>query len=375
LPLRIKRPIYALFTLALLIAVGAASAQPNPADLTEIVETQRADTFSADNPAALAVQVSTDDASIQAVTGTRDGEQPALPDDRFRIASMSKTFVAVTALLMAEDGLLDLDDPAVDYLPEEVVTNIANLEGESGVTLRQLLAMQSGIDDYLGTEAFWAKVEDDPTFAWTTPEALTYGYGMEALFAPGEQVSYSNTNYLLIQLALEEAGDAPLHELVRDYILDPLAMTNTYTQAFEAAPRADDSILVNGYLDIEGDGIIDDVSGVNDGFGLGDGALVSTTADLTTFYRALLADRTLLSDESLAEMMTFAEDDFGGYGLGLAQWETDHGTAYGHSGGVVGFLSIGVYLPDADVTIMVLCATIECDVEALAEAALTLVLD
>jgi D-alanyl-D-alanine carboxypeptidase len=359
-----------LIVVMMMVLVLPVAAQED-ATLQAALQAYADETLREDETAALAVQVSRGDETVSAVVGLADGERAATVEDGFRIASMSKTFVAVTALLMQEEGLLSLDDAAAAYLPDEVVENIANLDGDDGATLRELLAMQSGIDDYLGTDDFWIKVEEEPTFAWTASEALTYAYDLPPLFAPGEEVSYSNTNYLLMQLVLEDAGDAPLHELVREYVLDPLGMARTYTQAFEAPPEG--ATLVRGYYDMDGDGVVEDVSGINDGFGLGDGALVSTLGDLTTFYRALLVEQTLLPADALAQMQAFAPDDFGDYGLGLARFDSAFGDAIGHSGGVLGFLSIGLVLQD-DVIVVALCATEACSPEEMAVLALEAVM-
>ncbi|MBL8166035.1 MAG: beta-lactamase family protein [Anaerolineae bacterium] len=296
---------------------------------------------------ALVVQVSTPDGDWTATSGLADGERPTEPDDRFRIGSMSKTFVAVTALMLAEEGVFALDDAARDWLPDELVEQIANLDS---VSIRQLLAMRSGIPDYLGM-TFWLAVQQDPTHEWTVNEALAYIHDQPALFEPDAQFSYSNSNYLLLQLILESATGQPLHTLVRERILDPLEMANTYTQISETLPGE----FVNGYLDIDGDGKLDDVTDINDGAGMGDGALISTVGDLTTFYRALLQERSLLNEESMAELLSFQDADIEGrYSLGLAQWESDFGEALGHNGGVVGFVSAGVYLPEHQTIIIVL---------------------
>ncbi|MDX1991389.1 MAG: alpha/beta fold hydrolase [bacterium] len=337
------------------------------AQLSDALQQYADATFSAGSTAAIAVQVTVGDETLRAVVGSRDGTVPAEPGDRFRIGSMSKTFVAATAFRMAEDGLLNLDALAAEYLPDDVVNQIANLDGSDGVTVRQLLAMQSGIPDYLATSTFQAQLRADPDFSWTAADALTYAYGLPALFAPGDNVSYSNTNYLLAQLVMEQAGGAPLHELIRSYILDPLNLDDTYSQSFETLADSAESTLVVGYHDWDGDGVPEDVSAINDGFGLGDGGLISTTQDITTFYRALLIDQTLLTADSLAQMMTFADGDDDVYGVGLDQWDTEFGPAIGHSGGVLGFLSLGVVLPDANLMIVVLCATTECVPEDIAQ--------
>jgi D-alanyl-D-alanine carboxypeptidase len=353
--------------LTLVLTASGVQAQDSSANLANILQQYADTTFSEGSTAAIAAHVTIADQTIRASVGLRDSAALAQINDRFRIGSMSKTFVAATALRMAEDGLLNLDSHAADYLPDDLVNQTANLAGDEGATVRQLLSMQSGIPDYLSTPAFQEQLRADPDFSWTAANALTYAYGLPALFAPGNNVSYSNTNYLLAQFVMERAGGAPLHELIRRYILTPLRLNDTYTQRFETLADTPDSAMVVGYHDWNRDGVPEDVSAINDGVGLGDGGLISTTQDITTFYRALLIDQTLLAPNSLAQMMTFAEGDEDVYGMGLDQWQTDFGPAIGHAGGVLGFLSLGVVLPDTDVMIVVLCATTECAPEAITQ--------
>jgi len=347
----------------MMMAIVPLSAQDIQTDLDNLL----ADYAEADGP-ALVVQVTTPDGTWIATTGLADGERPTAPDDRFRIASMSKTYVATVTLMLVEDGIFALDDLASDWLSDEIVENIANADV---VTIRQLLAMRSGIDDYLGTDEFWEAIENNPSYEWTAEEAISYAYGLPALFAPDEEYYYSNSNYILLQLILENASGMTLAELIREKILDPLGLENTYTQISETHPEG----FVNGYEDIDGDGELDDVTNINDGAGLGDGGLVSNTADITIFYQALLQDRTLLGDAMMTELLTFSDDDEGGgYSLGLAEWDTEFGTAWGHSGAVLGFFSIGVYLPADEMIIVVLSAGGDVYLDELAEAIGSIVL-
>lgn len=324
--------------------------------------------LAADDGAAVVVQVSTPQGAFAAAAGLADESRPAQTADRFRIGSMSKTFVAALALMLAEDGLFALDDPARQWLPQEVTDRIANADR---VTLQQLLAMRSGIDDYLDTEAFWETVSSDPAHRWTAAEALTYAYDLDPLFAPGEDYAYSNTNYLLMQLVIEKASGRPLHQLLRERILDPLNLRDTYTQMDESLPGG----FVEGYEDFDGDGEAEAVNAINDGAGLADGGLVSTAADLTAFYRALLLDQTLLSAASQQELLDFQPAEGEGYSLGLGEWETDYGPAHGHSGAVLGFVSNGFYLPDQQTIVIVLAADADFDIDTLSMTAVAAVLE
>jgi D-alanyl-D-alanine carboxypeptidase len=331
--------------LLILLSVTAAYAQ----DTTQQALDEAMQAFNPEGTGAVIAQVTTPDGTWTAVSGLADGERASTAEDRFRIGSMSKTFVAAVALMLAEDGVFSLDDAASTWLPDEVLERIVNTQD---VTIRQLLAMRSGIPDYLGTPAFLGAVIQDTSYPWKLEEALAYANDLPALFAPDESYSYSNSNYLLAQLVLEAASEQPLHTLIRERIIEPLALENTYTQISETL----DGEFVNGYVDIDGDGNVDEVSEINDGAGFGDGGLVSTVGDLTTFYRALLQERTLLSEAALAQMMTFQDGDGFEYGLGLLRYESEWGDAIGHNGAVIGYLSSGVYLPAHETIIITLSA-------------------
>jgi D-alanyl-D-alanine carboxypeptidase len=352
-------------TLALLFivafSVSSLSAQSVESRLDALVAG-----YAAEDDPALVVLVTTPDGRWSSVSGFADETRSASPEDRFRIGSMSKTFVAAAALILVDEGVFALDDKAREWLPDDVLENIANADD---VTLRQLLAMRSGIPDYLENEAFWDAVLDEPAHPWTAGEVLEYAYGMSAMFTPDEDFAYSNTNYILIQLILEAATGSPLHDILRTRILEPLALDDTYTQISEELPGA----FVHGYGDLDGDGSLEDLTDINDGAGLGDGGLVSNAADLTAFYQALFVERRLLSEATLQALLRFQSDDESrGYSLGLSEWDTPAGIAWGHAGGVLGFLSIGAYIPDTETTIIVLSASEHVAPDEVALAALEL---
>ncbi|MBW4437763.1 MAG: beta-lactamase family protein [Pleurocapsa minor GSE-CHR-MK-17-07R] len=354
--------LLALLFSVLVIGLMPVQAQ-DPQQALDQVLSQFAD---ADSPAVV-VQVNTPQGSWTATGGTADGERPTARNDRFRIGSMSKTFVAVTALLLVDEGVFNLDDAASRWLPDDIIANVANA---GTVTIRQLLGMRSGIPDYLETDEFWEAVDDDPAFVWTPEEALSFAFDLPAMFAPGEDYYYSNSNYLLAELVLENATGQPLHTLMRDRILDPLGLDDTYTQISELLLGG----FVDGYEDFDGDGVSEMVSDINDGAGLADGGLISTADDLSIFYLALLRDQTLLSEAGMTEMLSFRDDGEGdvygsGYSLGLTSWTTPFSTGWGHSGAVLGFVSTGYYLPALQISVIVLSADADFDPDELAFAA------
>jgi D-alanyl-D-alanine carboxypeptidase len=277
--------------------------------------------------------------------GWADVEQKQLMEggDRFRIASLTKMFVAVVCLQLAEDGVLHLNDKVADWLPSDA----NRLPNGKQITIRQLLNHTSGLPDPY-SETFEQAVKSNPSHKWKVQEVLASVEGEAAAVAPGS-FFYSNANYLLLQQIIEKATGNSLAQEVRQRIIEPLELKNTFLEIQEPGG------FVQGYQDWNRDGKLKNVTKprVNDGLGFGDGGLVSNAADLTRFMRSLF-DGKLLRSESLSKMMTLVESDQrGGYGLGIRYTPTLWGEAWGHSGKTMGFMSDMMYLPAHDMIIVV----------------------
>ncbi|MEM1373244.1 MAG: serine hydrolase domain-containing protein [Pseudomonadota bacterium] len=242
---------------------------------------------------------------VQAEAAFADAKTP------FAIASIGKMMTAVAVLRVAERGDLGLEDAVVDWVPEGIIDGLAIPET---LTIRQLLSMRSGLPDYL----------DDAFYDLDAPsarEALAHVYGEPLLFGPGEDFDYSNTNYVLLGLILEEATQVPYEEVMVREVFTPAGMA----QAFVFGARELPAAFPNGH---EGGEHVRAVYARNRGFG--DGGVISSAQDLGRFLSALFVEQSLLSEGSL-RMMLDADD----YGLGV---EID-GPIVGHSGGDVGFAS------------------------------------
>jgi D-alanyl-D-alanine carboxypeptidase len=328
---------------SLLMFVFPATAQDEP-DLQGVL-----DSYVAEDDPGIVVYISTPDETWTAAQGLADLENgtPVETDDLFRIGSTTKTFVAVVTLQLAQEGVLSLDDPMTAYLPAEITSQI---EYGDVITLRQLLNMTSGIFNYTETDYF-DTVLSDPGHVWAPEETVAYVYGLPGYFPPGEGYYYSNTNYNLLQMIIEKVTGSTLDAELESRIFEPLGMENSF---LEVGDRVADGI-VQGYSDIEGDAALDNVTLINDSLGLGDGGIVSTAADLDLFIRGLF-EGDLLEEATLEEMMTWVDDGEGGsYGLGLNNSSTEElGEAYGHSGATAGFQSDLMYLPEEELTVVVL---------------------
>ena len=276
-----------------------------------------------------------------------DSETLMKPDDKLALASVSKTFVGVVILKLVEQGQLNLDESINKYLPKDISKNIRYSDK---ITVRQLLNHSSGIIDYLDDN--FAEITEGRSRSqpWKAREVIKLIYG-EPQAKPGKKHDYSNSNYILLELIVEETTGKSLAEVMREKILNPIGLKNTFTELRERKSTS----IVTGYSDINEDGVLKSHKGLNEGNGLGDGGLISNAMDTAKFIDVLVAKKSLLSPQILNEMLTFIPTGDGDeYGLGIARFQTPFGEAIGHDGSSYGFVSLMLHYPDDNITAVVL---------------------
>ena len=273
---------------------------------------------------------------------------PMKPNDRLGLASTSKTFVAVAVLQLVEKGKLDLDKAISNYLPPKVSINIPYSDE---ITIRQLLNHTSGVVEYYDDKFHKLTYNRSRSQLWTATEAIELIYNRQPKAKPGEEYQYCDSNYILLEIIVEQTTGKPLAEIIREQILNPLGLKNTFTELREPNFKSN----VTGYSEGNKDGILYSHKDLNEGNGLGDGGLFASASDTAKFLKALLAEKTLLSPKMLEEMLSSVpvEDD-NDYGLGIGHFQTRFGKAIGHSGWSYGFVSLMLYFPDEDITAVVL---------------------
>lgn len=276
--------------------------------------------------------------------GSIDPSTPMRAADTFRAGSIVKTFVAATVLQLAEDGEFGLDDPLPAVLPEDVVARIADADR---ITVRMLLNHTSGIPEYVGEE-FDRMVVADPHRVWQVDELLELSAAQPRQFEPGEQYSYSNANYNLLGLVIEQATGESWRTVVRERVIDRLGLEHTSLP--EPGDTSVGSGAAHGYELVDGE--LRDVTDVDPSMAgaAGGHALSTTPQDLAHFMGALLAGELFEQPETLDEMLTFVEatDNPGkvGYGLGIERYELPGGVELiGNLGGTAGYRSFVGQLP------------------------------
>ena len=276
-----------------------------------------------------------------------ENNTPMVVDTKMRIASISKTFLATVVLQLWEEGLLDIDHLMSQYLPDSTVSMFPY--GEQ-VTLRQLLNHTSGIYDFEDDEFIYLLFED-PLYPWTPYELLDHAVNAAASihYEPGTLYSYSNTNYILLGLIVESVTDISMEQNIRDRILDPCGLNNTYS-GNEDIPQNNYSL---GYqpIDETTEFIVSDET-LPLYFEWAHGQMVSTAADLWTFLDALTAGDLFDEQATLNAMLAFTPLSDFIYGLGIDNFAEELGV--GHDGSTAGFLSFATVNP-ATGTAIIIC--------------------
>lgn len=279
-----------------------------------------------------------DDGKVRSEARGFADRSPSVPmraDERFRIGSITKTFVAALVLLLVEDGALRLDDTVARWLPGLVPAGRT-------ITVRDLLSHTAGLFDFVEDD----RVLRDHERHWTPRElvAIAVAHPPEQLPSEG-RFSYSSTNYLVLGLIVEKAGGSPLARQLRERLFGPLGLRRTTFVTGEIrGPH------VHGHRPPSHQGIVTgapvDTSAESAWWTWAAGAIVSTAGDLQRFFAALLRGN-VLSAPLQREMETLVPAGRLQYGLGIATFPTPCGPAWGHTGNVQGTIAVAWNTKDA----------------------------
>jgi D-alanyl-D-alanine carboxypeptidase len=266
------------------------------------------------------------------------GRVPLRARDRFRVGSITKTFVAAVVLQLVGERRLALGDTVERWLPGLV-------PGGDRITVRQLLGHTSGLADFADDVNFVRRTVAEPQRRWTPRELVRVALAEGPVARPGEHFAYASTNYVLLGMVVEKATGASLEHQLRSRIFVPLGLRDTSFAERGAPPQ---ERYVHGYAPSEHDGIVGslatarDLSTVSASWAWAAGAVISNAPDLSRFLGAVLNGRLL--PPRLRELMRPAPGTR--YGLGLAAFRTPCGTAIGHTGALLGTVSAAWSSPD-----------------------------
>ena len=289
------------------------------------------------------------DGTWTGATGTADGVRPMKPDTQLAIGSITKSIVAAQVMQLVEEGRLRLDDPADDHLPKKLHFDT------NGATVRDLLAMRSGIPDYV--EALWDSLSADTAHVWRVDEMLALVPRRRS--PPGKEFDYSSTNYLLLGLILEHAYHRPLAEILRNGVLSGPGLERLVYQPAErpTAPTAtpDGAPALSR---ARGGGYLPSLAGATAAGPAG--SVASDSATLARWWGRLCAGR-IVSEASFETMTDFERTP--DYALGIADRSSHAPAAVGNKGEHVGFVSLAECLPDLGAVVVVLINDEQADTE------------
>jgi CubicO group peptidase (beta-lactamase class C family) len=258
---------------------------------------------------------------------------PNSPDVKFRLGSLTKQFTATLVLLLQQDGKLNIQDPVSKYLPDAP-------KAWEKITLANLLGHTSGIPNFTSDKDFgtWSMSPH------TSAEEIAFFREKPLEFEPGSKFAYSNSNYEVLGVVIEKVSGQRYGDLLKQRIFQPLGMQSTGLDTDELilAKRA------RGYHPSK-DGLVYARS-ESMTVPWAAGSIYSTTGDLLRWEQGLFGGK-ILSANSLKLMTTPGKGD---YGLGVMIQQQDGVTIVKHGGGIEGFNTSLMYVPERKIAVVVL---------------------
>jgi D-alanyl-D-alanine carboxypeptidase len=263
----------------------------------------------------------------------------------FGASSTTKVYVAALTLRLVEAGLLTLEDSLHQWLDSYQYV-------DSNITIRQLLSHTSGVYDFILYPGASDSILYDPSRVWRPEEVVTLFVG-EPYSAPGAELHYSNTGYLLVGMVIEAATGSAVSRELRARLWDPLGLSQTFFDVEETATGT----LAHAWINTGGASLIDFSAVPRTAVYSASwtAGAVFTTAEESAEWGQALYGGEVLSEASLAEMLS---DPGTGYGLGtdllLGPEFAGGEQVVGHIGSGVGYSAVLAYLPDYEVCVAVM---------------------
>lgn len=316
------------------------SSAPAQSALTQRLDSVMRSSFPADQPGAVALVVRNGEVMLRGAYGMADMElgAPLRPEHVFRIGSITKQFTAAAVLMLAEEGRLTLADPLTRFFPD--------FPSGDRVTVQHLLSHTSGIRSYTGLPEWRTTTRLEKT----VDELIAMFRAEPFDFEPGSSWSYNNSGYILLGAIIEQLSGMSYADFIATRIFGPLDMEgSSYGSAHRITPnrvpgysREDDAWINAEYLSMS--------------HPYAAGSLLSTVDDLAR-WDAAITRGALLSDSTWTRAFTPALLDDGrdtGYAAGWVIGRVgDYRTAE-HGGGINGFLSYAVRVPEVGLFVTVL---------------------
>ena len=291
-------------------------------------------------------------------------QDPMTPNSYVRIGSVTKPVTTVAVLSMVDEGLVDLDTPVTAYLGDDWY---GTYEHGPRITLRHLMGHTAGFVEYAFDPGFFVLGAARLGVPIAPAEIVRFStvYGPVADFET--EYNYSTAGHVIAGMIIEAVTGNPAHVEIRNRVLDPLGLDNTYLPPGELPPEPvansyNGGLLYSAFTSLTnvpdearhnylGNDYISTNSYPQEFLqtaGWTGGGIEALIGDVPRMFRGLFA-KNLISDESLAEMTTSGINP--GYGLGVGIGDIDGRLAYSHGGGTPAFRTRALYIPELDLTL------------------------
>lgn len=268
----------------------------------------------------------------------RSWSVPNRPDTRFNLASGTKMFTATGIGILADRGLLNLDDKIGDHFPEFPNGRIAR-----SVSLKELLSHTSGLSDLFFEKSY---LESDKNRLRSLKDYDRFLSSLRKTEVPQNHILYSNSNYIILGRIIEKVAGVSYYDFVNHEIFERSGMQNTGFYEADLVIKN----LAEGYstdrqasmeFGVPNDKKLRKNSYMKAVKGMPAGGAYSTTRDMYLFMEALISGQ-IITQITLKTMTTEVQ---GGYGLGFQVYEQNGVQLWGHSGGFYGVSTMVFYLP------------------------------
>ncbi|MFK8052782.1 MAG: serine hydrolase domain-containing protein [Woeseiaceae bacterium] len=264
---------------------------------------------------------------------------------RFHVGSLTKSLLAIGVLRLATERRIDLDAPALDYLPSLSLGNPKT--AFSKVTVRHLLDHTAGLNDAQLWQLFSEHADPDAPLAIAFPDPQEL---LQVRSKPGSQFSYSNMGYTLLGMIIESVVGDRYETYLDNHVLAPLGMHHsTFTYTTQEGQRADPTLAW---------GHVDDGSPISASpmFLRPAGQFTTTAADMARFTSFMMSDGSIDGSTFVDGLLmrsrgqpfgtdTANEGLVAGYALGIARRDRHGVVGYCHGGNVVGFVAMLCIFP------------------------------
>ncbi len=330
-------PFNGILLLSLMVTLHlTALAQPNEAVIDKLIS----DVYKPGEPGAALLIAEKGKVVYRKAFGMADLELnvPMKPEMVFEIGSMTKQMTAVAVLMLMEEGKLSLQDEITKYIPDYPV------QGHK-ITIHHLLTHTSGIKSYTSMQEWQPLWRND-----MTPEEMIDLFKNQPMdFAPGEHYLYNNSAYFMLGYVIEKASGMSYGKFLKERIFKPLKMNNSYYGSHEQIIQG----RASGYQKKE-DFVNAEYLSLTQPYAAG--SVMSNVDDLLTWQMAV-RDNKLVKKETIQLAFTDYRLNDGkpihyGYGWGLN--DINGSPTIEHSGGIFGYTTNGIWLPEEDVYVVML---------------------